>query len=206
MSLDRPGAARPLRPAPDGRRRSPSPATTSPTASRSRTTRSPTPATPRRSSRGAAPRRAPRASRSPASTPTPRRRAASGTGSLVDLPADVTSLDAGAGAEGATCRATRSCAATTAATTGSWAPRRRRATRCTATTSWCTRSARTRLGIDADASPAVVSLQPRLQDAGPRDRARHLPALSAAVAGRPVWRDWAATTAQQHASCTPASS
>ena len=50
---------------------------------------------------------------------------------LVDLPADTTSLDAGAGAR-------PSCAATTAAATGSWVPRPQRATRCTATTSWST--------------------------------------------------------------------
>ena len=54
---------------------------------------------------------------------------------LVDLPADVTSLDAGAGAEGAGCPARRSCAATTAAATRSWVPPHRRATSHTATTS-----------------------------------------------------------------------
>ena len=55
---------------------------------------------------------------------------------LVDVPADVTSLDAGA--PRATCPERRSTAATTAARRASWAPPRRRATRSTATSSWST--------------------------------------------------------------------
>ena len=62
---------------------------------------------------------------------------------VVDLPPDVTSLDAGAGAEGAASRAAPSCSRTTAESSASWGPRRRRATRCTATTSWSTPSRRT---------------------------------------------------------------
>src|SRR3954466_11963262 len=73
---------------------------------------------------------------------------------VVDLPADVTSLEAGAGSGGATLpggavrlpnapRGRRSCSATTPGSTASRARRRRRATRCTATTSSCTRSPRT---------------------------------------------------------------
>ena len=57
---------------------------------------------------------------------------------LVDLPADVTSLDAGAGAEGADLPGSAFMCATTAAPRPSWAPLPRRATRCTATTSSCT--------------------------------------------------------------------
>ena len=37
------------------------------------------------------------------------------------------------------------------------------------------------LGVDADASPAVVSFNLAFKTAGARDRARHLPALSSEV-------------------------
>ena len=57
---------------------------------------------------------------------------------LVDLPADCTSLDAGAGAEGADLPGDAFMCRTTAGRRASWAPLPRRATRCTATTSWCT--------------------------------------------------------------------
>ena len=57
---------------------------------------------------------------------------------LVDVPADVTSLDTGAAAGGPAGQRP-STSATTAARRASWAPLRRRATRCTATSSWCTR-------------------------------------------------------------------
>ena len=144
-STDEPRPSRqpgPLRAAARRRRRSPSPATTSPTGSRSRTTRSPLRATPRRSCAGPARRRAPRASSSPASTRTRRRRPASGTGcSSTSPPTSPASTPAPAPrARPARRRLPR--AATTAASKASWAPPRRRATRCTATTSWCTPWAR----------------------------------------------------------------
>ena len=77
---------------------------------------------------------------------------------LVDLPADTTSLAAGAGAPGARASpAAPSCSATTVARPASWAPLPRRTTSPTATSSSCTPSARRRSGIDADASNAVMS-------------------------------------------------
>ena len=60
---------------------------------------------------------------------------------LVDLPADVTSLDTGAAAGALPGKAFH--VRNDGGEPASWAPPRRRATRCTATTSWCTPSART---------------------------------------------------------------
>lgn len=59
---------------------------------------------------------------------------------VCDIPADVTSLDTGAGAEGGDkLPEAPSCAATTAAARPSRVRRRPRATCRTATSSWCTR-------------------------------------------------------------------
>ena len=85
---------------------------------------------------------------------------------LVDLPADVTSLDAGAGAEGATCRATRSCAATTAARkafTGAAPPEGDQVHRYYFVVHAVKEE---QLGVDSDASPAVVSFNLAFKTAG----------------------------------------
>ena len=75
---------------------------------------------------------------------------------LVDLPADVTSLDTGAAA-GATCPARRSMSATTAASRASWAPRRREGDQVHRYFFVVHAVGEDSLGVDADASPAVVS-------------------------------------------------
>ena len=87
---------------------------------------------------------------------------------LVDIPVSVTSLESGAGGRRAAHRCPKgpSCAATTAARRGSWARPRRRATRCTATSSWCTRCKEETLGVDSDATPAVVSFNLAFKTAG----------------------------------------
>ena len=61
---------------------------------------------------------------------------------LVDLPADVTSLDTGAGAEGADLPGNAFMCRNDGGSRRSWAQRPPRATRCTATSTWCTRSPR----------------------------------------------------------------
>ena len=76
---------------------------------------------------------------------------------LVDLPADVTSLDAGAGAEGADLPGTRSCAATTEARSRSWAPLRPEGDQVHRYFFVVHAVKEETLGVDSDASPAVVS-------------------------------------------------
>ena len=57
---------------------------------------------------------------------------------LVDLPADVTSLDAGAGPRARPAGRRVHVPQRRRRRRASWAPRRPRATRCTGTSSWCT--------------------------------------------------------------------
>ncbi len=96
----------------------------------------------------------------------------------VDLPAGITSLDAARGVRTPGFRNRRSTSGPTGARWPTRAPGRHPATSRTATSSWCTQSTSSSLGVDNTVSPGGGELPPGVPHAGQGDHGADLPALS----------------------------
>ena len=104
---------------------------------------------------------------------------------VVDIPADVTELARGRRQHRrrTICRPARSTSRTTSAPSGTTGRRRRRATRCTATSSSCTRSTCPGSGVDTVGERHRGVVQPGVPHPGPGDpRSRPTRFLTAVVA------------------------